>query len=173
MSGCFVLVMIAGVAALVMGFVARDASDPTDVTWGDAFYTITSRQSGDAVIYDFSRGGHVETSLSGSTDTLCDSPFIRRLDVDGDGTVDVLLFSCGNYSYLTMQDGVLNEILIGDDLSSAAGLATAWADEVDRAGVTLLGAGFVVFVSGLCGLISLDAKAHARMRHQRVQRLHR
>ncbi|MDB4955249.1 MAG: uncharacterized protein JWO36_2818 [Myxococcales bacterium] len=144
LAGC-VLSTCAGGASLVLGLLARDACDPTSVTWGDTSYTITRRDSGDAIAFDFSHDGRVEKSLWGSTDTLCDDPYLRRFDVDGDGTDDVLVHDCGHYSYLTMRDRELHEEYLGDHLQ----LRTAWAGEVERGGVTACACGIVLLLVGL------------------------
>ncbi|HEX7704775.1 MAG TPA: hypothetical protein VF403_28740, partial [Kofleriaceae bacterium] len=140
-----VVLIAAGVGSLVAASRASDAHDPTQITWGNETYEITSSERGDSVAYDLSHDGRVVRTLFGSTDTLCDAPYIRRYDVDGDGVDDLLVYDCGHLDPYTMRDGQLVTIESHDP--------SLWASEVECSGLRLLLLGLALFMIGVAGAV--------------------
>ena len=135
----------AGLVLICVGGRASDAHDPSSATWGDETYEITSRHSGDAVIFELSHDGNVVGSVGGSTDTLCDSPYLRRYDVDGDGSVDLVVYDCGRLDAYTLRDHALVGIPYpGESL---------WANEISWRGLRVGLAGALLLFIGLGGAL--------------------
>jgi hypothetical protein len=131
----FVLATL-GLTLICAGGRAADAYDPSSVTYDGETYDITSSERGDAVIYDISTDGHSVGSIGGSTDTMCDRPYLRHYDDD------LVVYDCGRFDAYTMQD----RQIVGATYPGES----PWAREIRLRGLRLdvLGLALLVFVTG-------------------------
>ena len=155
----FPLLALTGALAIYAGVVARGRLEPSRVRWGDAEYDVVVRREGEAMLHEFRRGGRVAETLAGSTDTLCDDPWIALIDVDGDGRLDVYHHRCNGHGYLTYapaSDSVAYVNLGQFDLDDAPVLRSFWAREIlEWRGLRLLAAGVAAALAGAIGLVAL------------------
>jgi hypothetical protein len=96
----FALLAFAGASLLYAGIIARSRFEPSVVRWGDAEYAVVVHREDQALRHEFHRNGLVAETLAGSTDTLCDDPWIMLIDVDGDSRLDVYHRTCRGHGYL-------------------------------------------------------------------------
>jgi len=155
----FALLALGGASLVYAGVVARSRFAPSVVRWGDAEYTVVVRRDGEAMLHELHRGGRVAETLAGSTDTLCDDPWIMLIDVDGDGRLDVYHRSCrghGYVKYTPATDRVAYVDLGQFDLDDAPILRSQWASEImDWHGLRLISAGAAAALVGAIALLAL------------------
>lgn len=155
----FALLAFAGASVLYAGIVARSRFEPPVVRWGDAEYAVVVRREDQALLHEFRRDGRVAETLAGSTDTLCDDPWVMLIDVDGDGRLDVYHRTCRGHGYLKYApaaDGVAYVDLGQFDLDDAPILRSLWASEIlDWHGLRLIAAGVAAGLVGAIGLLAL------------------
>jgi len=156
----FALLALAGASLLYAGVVARSRFEPSVVRWGDAEYAVVAHREGEALVHELRRAGRVAETLAGSTDTLCDDPWIMLIDIDGDGRLDVYHRTCGGHGYLKYAPATdsLAYVDLGQfDLDDAPILRSMWASEImDWHGLRLIALGVA---AGLVGAIGLLASA--------------
>ena len=133
-----VVLGVAGVVLIYAGSLASAAHDPTTATWDGVDYTITASDRGD---FDLSHEGHSIGSVGGSTDTLCDQPDLRRYDVDGDGTDDLVVYNCGRFRAYTVKDRKIVDLAFPG--------RTLWANEIEWRGQRLGVTGAALFAVGI------------------------
>ncbi|WNG23228.1 hypothetical protein F0U62_03650 [Cystobacter fuscus] len=108
-----VLLLISGVL-LMAGWTARVSLNPDAVELSGVTYQISRRIEPEAVVFDLIRpDGGVAVSISGSTDTLCDPPYLMTLDVDQNGSTDVYYRHCRGHGYVTYQNGAPIDVDLG------------------------------------------------------------
>jgi len=155
-----------GASVLYAGIVARSRFEPTEVRWGDAEYAVVTHREDEALLHEFRRNGRVAETLAGSTDTLCDDPWIMLIDVDGDGRLDVYHRNCGGHGYLKYvpgTDGVTYVDLGQFDLDDAPILRSSWASEImDWHGLRLIALGAAAALVGAIGLLALTIRGRRR-----------
>jgi hypothetical protein len=153
------LLAFAGTSLLYAGIVAHSRFEPSSVRWGDAEYTVAVHREGEALRHEFHRDGRVAETLAGSTDTLCDDPWIMLIDIDGDGRLDVYHRTCRGHGYLRYDpttDHLVHVDLGQFDLDDAPILRSQWASEImDWHGLRLIGAGAAAGLVGAIGLLVL------------------
>jgi hypothetical protein len=135
-----------GLALLCGGGRAADAYNPTSVTWDGETYEIVSSARGEAVVFDISSHGSVIGSIGGSTDMLCDQPYLRRY------AGDLVVYSCGRYHAYTLRDRELVDVPYpGESL---------WTSEIEWRGLRLevLGLSLLVFAMGRFASSRLEAR---------------
>lgn len=155
----FALLAFAGASLLYAGIVARSRFEPQVVRLGGAEYAVVTYREDQAVIHEFRRAGQVAQTLAGSTDTLCDDPWIMLIDIDGDGRLDVYHRTCRGHGYVTYApatDGVAYVDLGQFDLDDAPVLRSLWASEImDWRGLRLIASGAAAGLVGAIGLLAL------------------
>lgn len=155
----FALLALAGGSVLYAGIVARSRFEPSEVRWGAAEYTVVVRREDQALLHEFRRDGRVAETLAGSTDTLCDDPWIMLIDIDRDGQLDVYHHTCRGHGYLRYAPatgGVAYVDLGQFDLDDAPILRSQWASEImDWHGLRLIAAGAAAGLVGAIGLLAL------------------
>jgi hypothetical protein len=144
-------IALAGATASYTGCIARGRYEPCSVRWGDVEYRIVRHTEGEAIQHEFIRGQQVAAPLEGSTDTMCDEPYIMVIDVNGDGRDDVYHHHCSGRDYLTFVPArqTLEHVNLGSfEIDDAPTLTSFWATEIRRwHGLRLIvGGGLVTFV---------------------------
>lgn len=135
---------VAGIVALALGARACDAHAPTH--FGP--YAITQRVEGEAQYFDLVRNGTIAHTLAGSLDTLCDPPGVSRIDLDGDGAVDLYFRNCRGHGYLTMRGDSLAYIDQGDGREPDGW----WTRQVLAGGTRLIVIGIGLCIGALIAL---------------------
>lgn len=162
----FALLAFVGASLLYAGIVAHSRFEPSAVRWGDAEYTIGVHREDQALRHEFHRNGVVAETLAGSTDTLCDDPWIMLIDIDGDGRLDVYHRTCRGHGYLRYEPTAdrLAYVDLGQfDLDDAPILRSQWASEImDWHGLRLIAAGSAAGLVGAIGLLVLAIRGRAR-----------
>lgn len=150
-----ILVFAAGAGLFALGLQARSRLDPSSIEWDGTRFRIVRRSDAASQSFDLLRAdGTVAASVAGSTDTMCDPPYLMVLDVDGDGTRDVYYHGCGGHGYLELQGGMLKEVDLGQqDPADAPALRSLWAREIRAGGVRLIIAGVILGLAGLIGVL--------------------
>jgi hypothetical protein len=170
----FALVACAGASLLYAGIVARGRFEPSEVRWGDATYAVVAHREDQALVHEFRRNGRVVETLAGSTDTLCDDPWIMLIDVDGDDRLDVYHRTCGGHGYLKYMpatDGVSYVDLGQFDLDDAPILRSSWASEImDWHGLRLIALGAAAALVGAIGLLALAIRGRRPPMSPRAER---
>jgi len=162
----FALLGLAGASLLSAGIVARGRFEPSSVRWGDAEYTIVTRHQDQALLHELHRHGQIAETLAGSTDTLCDDPWIMLIDIDGDGRLDVYHRTCRGHGYLRYAPATdsLAYVDLGQfDLDDAPILRSEWASELmDWHGLRLIAVGATAGLVAVVGLLVLVLRGRAR-----------
>jgi hypothetical protein len=170
----FALLACVGASLLYAGIVARGRFEPLEVRWGDAEYAVVAHREDQALHHEFRRNGRVAETLAGSTDTLCDDPWIMLIDVDGDGRLDVYHRTCGGHGYLKYApatDTVTYVDLGQFDLDDAPILRSSWASEImDWHGLRLIALGAVAGLVGAIGLLALAIRGRRPAMSPRAER---
>jgi hypothetical protein len=78
---------------------------PKEIVWGDASYSITSRDVGKNRSFDFVRDGRVEYTLSGYIDTWCE-PYLARIVDARSGDTKLFFLDCSHIGMLEHRGGV-------------------------------------------------------------------
>jgi hypothetical protein len=158
--------IVVGAVAIIMGFVARSRLNPTSVKWGNAHYNVVRRTEGEAIVFDIrAPDGTVAESLFGTTDLLCDPPFLMFIDVDGDGVPDVYHHHCGGHGYLRYkaERSALEYVNLGQwDPEDAPAVTSFWGEEITGGGFRLFGSGTGSVIAGFVGLAWLSWLIRAR-----------
>ena len=142
--------VLAGIAGLLLGLRARSARDPQSIECGGRTYHITRHRVGETLTFDLIDRGRIAASMDGSLDTMCDDPYLLRLDVDGDGSLDLYHHHCGGHGYTACRAGALEYVNLGSvEADDAPAVNGFWGSEVQRGGWFLLVAGGAAACLGL------------------------
>ncbi len=160
----FLLCLVLGISLVVITQVqVRWHFNPTKVTLQNGSWRVVSYQQKEQVTFDFVTPDNkrIVFSWSGSTDTLCEKPYIMVFDVDANGYEDVYFHGCRGHGFLPYEQdlGKLNFIDLGQfDPQDAPGLTTFWFQLKGR-GWRLVTIGILIAVIGLSGRICLALRA--------------
>ncbi len=148
------MLLLAGGVLLIAGWTARASLNPDTLELSGVTFQVLRRVEPEAVVFDLTRpDGSVGISISGSTDTLCDPPYLMTIDVDQNGSGDVYYRHCRGHGYVTYQNGAPVDVDLGQyELDDAPAAASFWANEVQAGGLRLLTSGAVVLLGGLAML---------------------
>jgi hypothetical protein len=118
--------------------------------WEGSSWRIVRTDASEAIHFEFiASTGAVELSLDGSTDTLCEPPWMVLLDVDGDGHDDVYFHHCGGHGYVS-HGPPLTFVSLGQfDPADAPALHTWWFQTVTEGGLPWLPVGAALLLAGL------------------------
>jgi hypothetical protein len=163
-----VLLLLAGGVILIAGWTARASLNPDTVELSGVTFQILRRVEPEASVFDLTHpDGSVAISISGSTDTLCDPPYLMTIDVDENGSGDVYYRHCRGHGYVTNQNGTPVDVDLGQyEMDDAPAASSFWTNEVQAGGLRLLTAGAVVMLGGLAMLAAWITTAR-RVRHVR------
>lgn len=161
---------LAGALAVWGGCVARGRWEPSSVEWDGDRYEVVRREVAQGIDFELVRGGRVVETLGGSTDTLCDPPFIYVVDVDQDGRRDVYHHHCGGHGFLrhVPRTRQLEYVNLGSvEREDAPGLDSYWAGEVRARGLRLTVLGAMALVAAAIGAgVSLQRARDAEERER-------
>jgi hypothetical protein len=156
--------LLSGSALLAVGWEAHGRLNPGSVEVPGTTFRVVRRVEPQAVVFDLLyRDGSVATSISGSTDTLCDPPYLVVVDVDQDGVRDVLYRHCSGHGYVAWRNGGWVDVDLGqfdtDDLPAATSL---WVSEIRAGGWHLLALGTILVLAGLAFIAVLLSSRNLR-----------
>jgi len=153
-AGIVAVLLLAGGVLLITGWTAHDSLNPDIVELSGVTFQVFRRVEPEAVVFDLTRpDGRVAISISGSTDTLCDPPYLMTIDVDQNGSGDVYYRHCRGHGYVTYQNGAPVDADLGQyEMDDAPAAASFWANEIHAGGLRLLTSGAVVMLGGLAML---------------------
>ncbi|MCP4136761.1 MAG: hypothetical protein GY754_37675 [bacterium] len=150
--------LLLGTISVLLGVYANYAWNPKKVSWGkDEFLIRTSRER-QAIAFNITHkaGDRPGLSLYGSTDSMCDDPYLMHLDVNGDRARDLYFHHCGGHGFVTYEEksGKLRYKNLGqydpEDLPRVPGF---WSREIHNRGArTILGGGACILI-GIIWLI--------------------
>ena len=151
--------LLIGGSAIGLGLYARAGLNPSEVHWFGETVVITMREQDESITFELTRSdvGQAGVVLTGSTDLLCDPPYLMRLDVNGDGIRDLYFHHCGGHGFVTYQaeSHVLHYENLGQfDPTDAPNVHTFWGREIQAGGVRMIGFGCSLAVIGILGLLS-------------------
>jgi hypothetical protein len=151
MVAAAVLLALSGGALLVLGLKARRSLNPSAVEASGTTFRVVRRVEPRAVVFDLIHpDGSVAISISGSTDTLCDPPYLMLLDADHDGAQDVYYRHCGGHGYVTWRNGGWVDVDLGQyDADDMPASASSRAREIHAGGWRLLALGATGALLGL------------------------
>jgi hypothetical protein len=151
--------LLIGGSAIGLGLYARACLNPKIVRWFGETVVITRREQGERLTFEFTRG-EVEQAgmvLTGSTDLLCDPPYLMHLDVNGDGVRDLYFHHCGGHGFVSYQadSHVLRYEDLGQfDPADAPNVDAFWGREIQAGGVRMIGFGCSLAAIGVLVLCS-------------------
>jgi hypothetical protein len=179
MLRCLTLALFASLAlggALVLALAVGERPPsaclgPKQIRFGDASYTITSRDVGEARYFDLVRDGQVEYSLAGTMD-LCDPPYLMRITDQRTGRPRLVIDNCGHYRLVDGRDGVFDDRFIdrpaelrggADRLPSCTEDAPSGRSWTITSAIVLLVAASVpcAIAAGICGLARLRGRVES------------
>ncbi len=167
-AGIVAVLLLAGGMLLIAGWTARARLNPDTVELSGVTFQVLRRVEPEAVVFDLARpDGSVAVSINGSTDTLCDPPYLMAMDVDQNGSGDVYYRHCSGHGYVTYQSGAPVDVDLGQyEIDDAPAAASFWANEIQAEGLRLLTSGAVVMLVGLAMLAAWISSARP-IRHAR------
>jgi hypothetical protein len=151
--------LLIGGAAIVFGLYARACLNPKEVHWFGEKFVITMREQDERITFELTRGdvGQASVMLTGSTDLLCDPPYLMLLDINGDGLRDLYFHHCGGHGFVSYQSdsNVLHYEDLGQfDPGDAPKAHEFWGREIQAGGVRMIGFGCSLVVIGILALLS-------------------
>ncbi|WP_257461536.1 hypothetical protein [Archangium lipolyticum] len=162
------VLLLAGGVLLIAGWTARASLNPDTVALSGVTFQVLRRVEPESVVFDLTRpDGGVAVSISGSTDTLCDPPYLMAIDVDQNGSGDVYYRHCRGHGYVTYQNGAPVDVDLGQyEVDDAPAAASFWANEIQAGGLRLLTSGTVVTLVALA-MLAVWLSSACRVRHMR------
>lgn len=151
----FFFIFLLGGIVVSFGFSAALKLNPKKVVWSEKEFIINIKDSNEARI--FAVINDVDTFyLEGSTDRMCDLPYLMLLDMDSDDISDLYFHHCGGHGYV-MYDSKLGKLIYIDlgqfNPSDALALQSFWTNEIKTNGLELKGIGLIFLVIGIFGIV--------------------
>ena len=133
-----ILLLAAGIGCLYTGYYTHSQYCPASISWEGQTYSITEKDDGSFMTYTLTDGGGREVlNLSGSTDLVCDHPYMLLMDVNTDGEKELYFHHCGGHG-IAVFDKAKKRLQYKDlgqyDPDDLPALNSFWFSEIKRQG---------------------------------------
>lgn len=151
------LSLLSGVVVFSLGLYARSCFNPSHIQFKKDEFIIIKRDSIQSIDFLFIRKNDDQLILilSGTTDIMCDPPYLLYVDVDEDKVCDLYFHNCSGHGYVHYEPetNTLKYVDLGQfDPEDAPVIQSFWSHEIQTKGLKLITCGFSLLIAGLITL---------------------